>query len=452
MGKVRLSKNQLRRQKEKQRKLEHGKSEQSGNEENKLPSSGNQQRPLLQNDLVFKERIIDPENSLYKQYESILNKFDQKEVPKKVSPLKENHEIIKPETVLSDEYESESDTTETKLSKRQLRLQNKVSMAKLKLFAKDPKIVEAHDVDAPDPYMLISIKQNLNIVPVLSHWSAKRDYLSGQRGLDRPPFQLPLYILETGIQDMRNSADDQTLKQLQRERVQPKLGKLDIDYQKLYNAFYHNQTRPRLFPFGDVYYEGRDTVEESETKLVDVQPGKLSQELLKALGLPENGKTPPPWISTMTQLGKPPAYRNLLIPGIDIAYANVGYVDGEEELVLDKLNDTWGHIEDDDESEDGDYDEDDNRKEETELADPDIVPYENTSEAERSETDNIVSDPVNKLPKLPKQLYKILNDVEVGNNKQYDLNSNQETRDIDQEQLEPKQKNKLKEDVKKFKF
>jgi len=45
----------------------------------------------------------------------------------------------------------------------------------------------------------------------------------------------------------------QTLKQKQRERVQSKMGKMDIDYQQLNDAFFKHQTKPELTRFGEVY-------------------------------------------------------------------------------------------------------------------------------------------------------------------------------------------------------
>ena len=72
-------------------------------------------------------------------------------------------------------------------------------------------------------------------MPVPRHWSQKRKYLQGKRGLDKPPFQLPAFIEATGIGEMRQAylekAEGQKLKQKARERMQPKMGKLDIDYQ-----------------------------------------------------------------------------------------------------------------------------------------------------------------------------------------------------------------------------
>ena len=33
------------------------------------------------------------------------------------------------------------------------------------------------------------------------HWSQKRKYLQGKRGLDKPPFKLPEFIEATGISE-----------------------------------------------------------------------------------------------------------------------------------------------------------------------------------------------------------------------------------------------------------
>ena len=41
-------------------------------------------------------------------------------------------------------------------------------------------------------------------------------------------------------------------------KVRPKLGKIDIDYQKLHDAFFKWQTKPRMTHHGDLYYEGKE--------------------------------------------------------------------------------------------------------------------------------------------------------------------------------------------------
>ena len=43
-----------------------------------------------------------------------------------------------------------------------------------------------------------------------------------------------------------------TLKQKTRERVQPKMGKVDIDYQKLHDAFFKFMTKPNTTSFGEM--------------------------------------------------------------------------------------------------------------------------------------------------------------------------------------------------------
>lgn len=67
-----------------------------------------------------------------------------------------------------------------------------------------------------------------------------------------------------------------------REKVRPKMGKIDIDYQKLHDAFFRYQTKPRMTGHGDLYYETK----ELETRLKEKKPGYLSDELRTTLGMP----------------------------------------------------------------------------------------------------------------------------------------------------------------------
>lgn len=60
------------------------------------------------------------------------------------------------------------------------------------------------------------------------------------------------------------------------------MGKIDIDYQKLHDAFFRYQTKPRMTMHGDLYYENK----EFETRLKEKKPGILSDELRTALGMP----------------------------------------------------------------------------------------------------------------------------------------------------------------------
>ena len=130
--------------------------------------------------------------------------------------------------------------------------------------------------------------------------------------------QQPLYqdfIKATGIMELRAATKEkeeaQKLKSKTRDRHQPKMGKLDIDYQKLHDAFFKWQTKPHLSIHGDLYYEGK----EFETKVREKKPGQLSDDLKEALGMPP--LAPPPYLINMQRFGPPPSYPNLRIPGLN---------------------------------------------------------------------------------------------------------------------------------------
>ena len=148
------------------------------------------------------------------------------------------------------------------------------------------------DVTAADPGLLVHLKSLRNTVPVPKHWGQKRKYLQNKRGLEKLPFVLPgasttplsradswaiawnptltggrsrafvrvgaipEFIRRTGITEMREAIrekeDSMKMRQKMRERVQPKMGKLNIDYQKLHDAFFKYQEKPALTSHGDM--------------------------------------------------------------------------------------------------------------------------------------------------------------------------------------------------------
>ena len=57
---------------------------------------------------------------------------------------------------------------------------------------------------------------------------------------------------------LQEKEENKKLKQKQRDRMQPKVGKLDIDYQVLHDAFFKHQTKPHLTRLGEIYYEGKE--------------------------------------------------------------------------------------------------------------------------------------------------------------------------------------------------
>ncbi|KGQ09062.1 Spliceosome-associated protein [Beauveria bassiana D1-5] len=219
-------------------------------------------------------------------------------------------------TVLyNDDDDIPDEDQQPKLSKKKRKALNTLSVAQLKAIAAVPEVVEWQDVSSTDPRVLVQIKSQRNVVPVPAHWSLKREYLSSKRGIEKSAFRLPQFIAETGIAEMRDAVlekqAEQSLKQKQRERVAPKMGRLDIDYQKLYDAFFRFQTKPELTRFGEVYYEGKET----EVDYQHFRPGDLSEATKEALGMPPGA--PPPWLINQQRFGPPPSYPTIKIPGLN---------------------------------------------------------------------------------------------------------------------------------------
>lgn len=274
---------------------------------------------------IFENFKLDPNGDDNIEY--TYNKYGkkvpvQKELlPRDKTNLDENDEDDKEEEDDNVKQKDSGDEDENKkVSKKQLKRQTRLSVAQLKQLVSRPDVVEMFDVTAKDPKLLVHLKATRNTVPVPRHWCAKRKYLQGKRGIEKPPFQLPDFIRRTGIMEMREALQEKeqnkTLKQKMREKIRPKLGKIDIDYQKLHDAFFRWQTKPRMSIHGDLYYEGK----ENETRLKDKKPGVLSEELRVALGIPVGptaDKYPPPWLIAMQRYGPPPSYPNLKVPGLN---------------------------------------------------------------------------------------------------------------------------------------
>ena len=253
----------------------------------------------------------DLDNPLFEEYKSVFEKFRERTEEEAATKDDEKPEVFYD----ADDIPDEEDDETPKISKKQRKQMNKLSVAQLKSMVQKPELVEWTDVSSTDPRLLIAIKGAKNVIPVPTHWSLKREYLSSKRGIEKPPFALPKFIQETGIAEMRDAVlekqAEMTMRQKQRERVQGKLGKLDIDYSKLYDAFFRRQTKPELTRYGEVYYEGK----EFETNLVNLKPGELSEELRDALSMAPGH--PPPWLINMQRFGPSPSYPSMRIPGVN---------------------------------------------------------------------------------------------------------------------------------------
>jgi len=201
-------------------------------------------------------------------------------------------------------------------SARRKKKLNRMSVAELKRSVRYPELVEAADVTSPDPVFLLELKGAEGGVEVPRHWCMKRKYLQGKRGVEKPPFALPDFISRTGITTIRSQTQEEegkaSLRQRGRSRAAPKMGRMDVDYRVLHDAFFKFQTKPPMTGFGDLYYEGK----EYEKKGRDYTPGVITDDLKMALGM-ESSDGPPPWLINMQRYGPPPSYPNLKIPGVN---------------------------------------------------------------------------------------------------------------------------------------
>ena len=197
-------------------------------------------------------------NPILEQFKDIFQKFSgvgmsNDESVEETAPVTANEQ--------STEEDRHEDTVK-KLSKKKKKLMSRLSVAELKQLVQRPDVVEAHDVTSSDPRLLVYLKASRNTVPVPRHWCHKRKYLQGKRGMEKPPFRLPDFIADTGIARIRESVlESEALKkgrQKQRDKMTPKMGKIDIDYQVLHDAFFKYQTKPKMSGHGDLYYEGKE--------------------------------------------------------------------------------------------------------------------------------------------------------------------------------------------------
>jgi len=218
---------------------------------------------------------------------------------------------------------------ERELSKKQRKAMSRMTVAELKQMVGHPEVVEAHDVTAGDPKLLVYLKSYRSTVPVPRHWCHKRRYLQGKRGVEKKPWQLPEFIAQTGIEKIRKAVEEsnaaKNVAAKSRDRVQPKMGRMDVDYQVLHDAFFKWQTKPPLSGHGELYYEGK----EFEVSLKEKRPGTLSASLKAALGMPDGA--PPPWLINMQRYGPPPSYPTLRIQGLNAPIpegASFGYHPG----------------------------------------------------------------------------------------------------------------------------
>eukprot|EP01033_Poteriospumella_lacustris_P015476 gene15476-11068_t len=284
------------------------------------PIDGEEDEIVVEYVAASLEDEVGADSSMLDMFKDVFSKFTKPEelLSADTSRNHEDNDASENALVPSEESKAGDQLSEAdvkKLSKRKKKLVTRLSVAELKQLVNRPDVVEAHDVSSSNPRLLIHLKSSRNAVAVPRHWCHIRKYLQGKRGIEKIPFQLPEFIAETGIARIRESIMEQEAlqksKQKARNRIRPKMGRIDIDYQVLHDAFFKHQTKPKLSGHGDLYYEGK----EFEVTMKEKKPGVLSPELLAALGMQDGA--PPPWLINMQRYGPPPSYPNLRIPGLN---------------------------------------------------------------------------------------------------------------------------------------
>ncbi|KAL2473318.1 proline-rich spliceosome-associated (PSP) family protein [Forsythia ovata] len=292
------------------------------------------QRALEEVEVEYVPEKAELDDDLNEEFRKVFEKFSFSEGAAEENDKKDETlpDAASKKKADSDSEEEEQDTQQKEkgISNKKKKLQRRMNIAELKQICSRPDVVEVWDATSADPKLLVYLKSYRNTVAVPRHWCQKRKFLQGKRGIEKQPFQLPDFIAATGIEKIRQAyiekEDSKKLKQKQRERMQPKMGKMDIDYQVLHDAFFKYQTKPKLTAHGDLYYEGK----EFEVKLREMKPGSLAQELKEALGMPESA--PPPWLINMQRYGPPPSFPHLKIPGLNAPIppgAKFGYGHGD---------------------------------------------------------------------------------------------------------------------------
>ena len=157
----------------------------------------------------------------YKEFEKVFEAFSSSTEDSTSTEISEVESEEK-------EGEEEKEEKQKKLSKKQRKKDKREKIEWLKLLVDRPDIVEVHDVNSSDPLLLVLLKSYRNTVQVPRHWCQRRKYLQGKRGIEKPPFELPDFIRNTGISEIRQAVlekeESQKLKQKAREKSSTKDG------------------------------------------------------------------------------------------------------------------------------------------------------------------------------------------------------------------------------------
>ncbi|KAI8855309.1 hypothetical protein BC829DRAFT_412515 [Chytridium lagenaria] len=233
-------------------------------------SGGEQERAHQSGKQLYIEYVAAPapviQDEAFKDYErslsdSLLNKVDATD---EVDDEDKNKGAEVEQGAAKDE---DNEDDEEVLSKKKKRLSSRLSVAQLKQLVSKPDVVDWVDITAADPSFSFTLKPTE--IPSLFRFIGNKS---------------ENFIKATGIMELRETVrekeDGGGIKGKVRDRMAPKMGKLDIDYQKLHDAFFRWQTKPPLSIHGDMYYEGK----EFETKLKLKKPVSFLTSFRKVWG------------------------------------------------------------------------------------------------------------------------------------------------------------------------
>ena len=146
------------------------------------------------------------------------------------------------------------------LSKKQRKRQARLTVAQLKQLVDHPEVVEDHD-ESLDARLLVHLKSLRGTVPVPQHWSQSANTYRASKALSRvhmscqrllQPLGSPRCAKPSESRRMRRSSSKSSVS------VRPKMGKININYQALYDAFSGEMKKPHLTAHGEIYFEGKE--------------------------------------------------------------------------------------------------------------------------------------------------------------------------------------------------
>jgi splicing factor 3B subunit 2 len=204
MAATKMSKNQMRRAKKKEQKK-------AQTETAAKPEDEVKEEPEDEGDAKIKDEPATvvaeappsdaelDEDPTFAMYKDIFSKFgvslDADEVAKEANAGNQGTVFFDEDDDIPDEDEAAGPV---KLSKKKRKQLNKLSVAELKALVRIPEVVEWQDISSSDPRVLVQIKAQRNVVPVPTHWSLKREYLSSKRGIEKAAFSPPRFHCRDG--------------------------------------------------------------------------------------------------------------------------------------------------------------------------------------------------------------------------------------------------------------